>query len=220
MREPESGIHWEKLVALSHEVEILRPLPPCGTVTSSMRVTDVFDRGAGKGAIIRWERERFDPNSGDPLSRITGRALARADGGFGGTDPPRPQHPGFPSSAPDFVSEWKTSPAQALVYRLSGDMNPLHADPIVAQIAGLDRPVLHGLCNLGIATLAVIRFCGNYDPMSLTKIGARYSNVFYPGDTLRTEIWRAGNIAVFRCKSLATGSIVLDDGVASLAPRA
>ncbi|SOZ18272.1 putative (R)-specific enoyl-CoA hydratase [Cupriavidus taiwanensis] len=214
MRDSGTGIRWEKLVALSHDICLSAPLPTSGSVLGRTTVDSVHDRGAERGAIINWRRAVIDEVSGKELGTITAQALARANGGFGGEPPVRRSHPGFPPRDADYLIEWTTQPDQALLYRLSGDFNPLHADPEVAVEAGLERPILHGLCNLGIAAIAAGRDWPGGLPL-LRSIGARYTDVFYPGDTLKTEVWHENGVAVFRCTSGRTRRTVLDDGVAT-----
>ncbi|WP_342051082.1 MULTISPECIES: MaoC family dehydratase [unclassified Cupriavidus] len=216
MRDPRTGIRWEHLVALSHDLSLPKPLATSGHVRARTAVEAVYDRGPGRGAIIAWRRVVTDDDTGEEIGIVRGQALARANGGFGGEPAPRRPHPGFPARAPDHVAAWPTQPNQALLYRLCGDTNPLHADPDVARAAGLDAPILHGLCNLGIAASAA----GPLAPGGLTalgEIGARYAGVFYPGDTLRTEAWREAGVILFRSTSVRTGQCIIDDGAARLA---
>lgn len=218
MRDPRTSIHWEQLVAISHDMVLSRPLAPSGIVRARTTVDAVYDRGPGRGAVIHWRRVVLDEESGEEVGTIRAQALARADGGFGGEKPVRRCHPGFPRRAADYVTEWKTHLNQALLYRLSGDLNPLHADPDVAREVGFERPILHGLCNLGIAALATGRSWPGGLPV-LRSIGARYANVLYPGDTLKTEVWHESDVALFRCTSLRTRNIVIDDGIATFFDR-
>ena len=115
---------------------------------------------------------------------------------------------------PDFRTDMPTLPLQALIYRLSGDLNPLHADPGFAKIAGFDRPILHGLCTYGHAGRAVLRGACGGDPDKFKSFTARFSGVVFPGDTLITEGWKAerGKYLI-RCKT-QTGGVVLTNGVA------
>ncbi|CAG9167435.1 MaoC/PaaZ C-terminal domain-containing protein [Cupriavidus pampae] len=212
MRDPRTGIRWEHLVALSHDIHLAKPLASSGTVRARTRVEAVFDRGPERGAIIHWRRVVVDAHSGQEIGSVNGQALARANGGFGGDAPIRRRHAGFPSRPADHVTASTTHANQALLYRLSGDLNPLHADPEIARAAGLRTPILHGLCNLGIAATATGKNWRGGLPQ-LRSIGARYADVFYPGDTLRTEVWHEDGAALFRCSSVRTGQVVIDDGI-------
>ncbi|WP_156545836.1 MaoC/PaaZ C-terminal domain-containing protein [Cupriavidus sp. D384] len=216
MRDTRTGICWEQLVALSHDLRLSRPLSASGKVYSKTVVENVYDRGIGRGAIIKWKRVVYDATNGEEIGTIDGQALARGDGGFGGEPPIRREFPGIPQRQPDYISEHRTLPGQALIYRLSGDWNPLHADPEVAREAGLEAPILHGLCNLGIAAVAIGRtLVGGVG--SLMAIGGRYSSIFFPGDSLRTEIWHEDSAVLFRCISCRTKHVVIEDGLASIA---
>ena len=105
-----------------------------------------------------------------------------------------------------------TLPQQALIYRLSGDFNPLHASPSIARNAGFKAPILHGLCTLGVMTHALLKTCCDYDPLRFKQLRLRFSAPVYPGDTIRTEIWRNGNEVLFRCKSLEQDKVVINNG--------
>ncbi|UUX97103.1 MaoC family dehydratase [Aquabacterium sp. J223] len=212
MQEPDTGIQWQHLVAAGHEVELTAPLPVRGHVVSRARVTQVFDRGAGKGALILWERALTEVPGGRVLAHIRCSAIARADGGFGGPTAPRPAGPAMPERPADHRLDWQTLPGQALLYRLTGDMNPLHASPAVARSAGFERPILHGLCTLGIAAYLLGRHCAG--PQGLQRIGARYTGVVYPGDLLRTEVWKDGDALAFRVVCVDRDKVVLDGGTA------
>jgi acyl dehydratase len=217
MRDPQSGIRWEQLVALSHEISLSGPLSSSGRVRSKTVVDGVYDRGPGRGAVIHWSRVVEDEDTGEEIGTVRAQALARGDGGFGGEPPARRHHPGFPLRQADYIAESTTEANQALLYRLSGDLNPLHADPDVARKAGLDAPILHGLCALGMAAVATGRtWTGGLT--TLRSIGARYADVFYPGDTLQTEIWHEEGGALFRCRSARAGGIVIDDGIVRFFP--
>jgi acyl dehydratase len=207
----DAGIDWRQLVALSHDVECLSELPTSGTVISQVCIKNVFDRGAGRGALIHWERELKDAVSGRLLCRTQACALARGDGGFGGSRAPtRSEASARPTRVSDLQWVWSTSPSQALLYRLSGDMNPLHSRPAIARSAGFERPILHGLCMLGMAAFGCIALCCEGDPKRLRTIGARYAGVFYPGETLVTEFWLDGSRSWFRCISAERETVVLE----------
>jgi acyl dehydratase len=122
----------------------------------------------------------------------------------------------MPERAPDFVCALPTIPQQALLYRLNGDRNPLHADPAVAHKAGFKAPILHGLGTFGIAGHALLRECCDYDPARLEAIEGRFSAPVYPGETLRTEMWKDGGRVLFRTSSVERGVVVLNNGLAQL----
>jgi acyl dehydratase len=121
-----------------------------------------------------------------------------------------------PERAPDAVCELPTLPQQALLYRLCGDFNPLHADPAVARAAGFERPILHGLCTFAVAGHALLREACDYDPARLTSMRARFSAPVYPGETLRTEIWREADGIAFRTRAVERDIVVLSHGRAQV----
>jgi len=215
-RDLDTGIDWVKLVAGEQGLVLHRPLPVSGTIIGRTRITEIIDKGPGKGALVYTERVVSDKTSGEKIATMMQTTFCRGDGGFGG--PPRqapPVHP-IPERAPDAVCDFSTRPEAALIYRLSGDPNPLHVDPAIAKAAGFPRPVLHGLATFGIAGRAILKsLCGN-DPSKLTAIAARYSAPVFPGETIRCELWRDGNIVSFRARVAERDAIVLNNGCAEV----
>lgn len=216
MREPRYGFTWQQVLHAEEAFEIHRPLPVAGTVHGETVVEDVVDRGAGKGCFV-YLRKTLRLEDGTLLATVTSNTLARADGGFGGGGAPRAAMPAPPERPADVVCDLSTLPQQALVYRLSGDMNPLHADPAIARAAGFERPILHGRCTLGVAVHALLRTCCDYDAARLRALAVRFTAPFLPGETLRTEIWRDGADLRFRASALERGVVVLNNGSARLA---
>ena len=215
-KELDTGIDWVKVVAGEHSLTLHRPLKPAGTVVSHTRVVEIVDKGAGKGAIVYSERTIDDKTSGERLATILQTTFCRGDGGFGG--PPReqlPVHP-IPERAPDLVCDLPTRPETALIYRLSADPNPLHADPAVAKAAGFPRPILHGLATYGIAGHAILKSLCGYDPARLTAIAGRFSAPVFPGETIRTELWRDGKVVSFRARVVERDVIALNNGRAEI----
>jgi acyl dehydratase len=215
-RDLDTGIDWVKLVAGEQGLVLHRPLAASGTIVGRTRVTEIIDKGPGKGALVYSERVVTDKKSGQKIATVTQTTFCRGDGGFGG--PPREApavHP-IPERAPDFVSEMPTRPETALIYRLSGDPNPLHVDPDIAKTAGFPRPVLHGLATIGIAGRAILKNLCDYDPAKLTAIAARYSAPVFPGETIRTEIWRDGAIVSFRARVAERDVIAINNGRAEI----
>ncbi|MBI4184058.1 MAG: MaoC family dehydratase N-terminal domain-containing protein [Proteobacteria bacterium] len=217
VKEPDTGIDWVKVVAAEQGIAIHRPLPPEGAVVGRLRLTGIVDKGTGRGALIYSEREVIEKDSGALLATVTQTLFCRGDGGFGGpSGPVREPHP-LPARAPDLACDLATAANQALLYRLSGDGNPLHADPEVARRAGFERPILHGLATLGVACHAIVRALCAYEPERLARIEVRYSRPVYPGETIRTEMWRDGRTVGFRARALPRDVVVLDSGLAELA---
>jgi acyl dehydratase len=142
--DPGTGVDWKKVLHGEQDITIFKPLPAAGTVIGRTRVTGVFDKGKEKGAVLVSERDVIDKASGDLLCRLTSTTMMRGDGGFGGSSGPLPAPHPLPDRAPDQTASIATLPQAALIYRLSGDYNPLHADPAVARSGGFDRPILHG----------------------------------------------------------------------------
>jgi acyl dehydratase len=215
-KELDTGIDWVKVVAGEHGVVLHRPLMPAATVMGRTRVLDIVDKGMGKGAIIYSERTIHDKASGDLIASVMQTTFARGDGGFGG--PPREQHPvhAIPERPPDWACDLPTRPEMALIYRLSADPNPLHADPAVAKAAGFPRPILHGLATFGVAGHAILRSLCGYDPQKLTAIQGRFSAPVFPGETIRTEMWRDGHVVSFRARVVERDVVALNNGRAEI----
>jgi acyl dehydratase len=216
LREIEAGINFEMTVHGEEHLILHRPLATSGTIIARHRIHDVIDKGAGKGALLLMERTISDNATGDALATIRQTVFCRADGGFSGTTRPSPPVHPVPSRAPDLVCDLKTRPEMALIYRLSADVNPLHADPDVARAAGFPRPILQGLGTFGIAGHAILRSVCGYDPSRMTSMSGRFSAPVYPGDTIRTEIWRDGEIVSFRARVVERDAVAIDNGRAKV----
>lgn len=218
LKEPWAGVDWVKVLHGEQGLRIHKPLPAAATVRARTRVTAVVDKGAVKGALIYSERDVYDCASGDLLCTLSASAFARGDGGFApAPGPGRPIHR-VPERVPDRVRDLPTLPQAALLYRLSGDLNPLHAVPSVARAAGFAAPILHGLATLGVAGHAILEACCDYDPARLRAMDLRFSAPVYPGETIRTEMWRDHGIVSFRARVVARDAVVLDNGRAEVAP--
>jgi len=197
-----------------------RPIPPDGRARVSTRITDIFDKGPDRGLVVVCEQVLRDATSGEPIATNLITNFARADGGIGFSTGPAPKPHALPQRPPDAIVEGRTRPEQALLYRLCGDLNPLHADPVTAQAAGFSRPILHGMCTYGFAARAILGVACDHEPARLREIGARISAPVYPGDVLRTEIWIDGTIASFRTTVPGRdGIVVLNNGRAMVVPR-
>ena len=168
-------------------IELHAPIPTSGTITTTPTIKAIYDKV--KGAVVVVETESVDAK-GKLLFRNTSSIFARGEGGFGGDRGPSGAKNVPPDRKPDKSIAMKTLPQQALIYRLSGDMNPLHADPDFAKLGGYDRPILHGLCTFGHAGRAVLQaYCGN-DPARMKSFEVRFSGVVYPGETITTDMWQ------------------------------
>jgi len=215
-RHRDTGIDWVKVVNGEQGITLHRPLAGAGTVIGRMRIVEVIDKGAGKGALVLSERKLTDKATGAPIATVTHTMFCRGDGGFGG--PPREApapHP-IPERAPDAACDLGTRPEAALIYRLSGDLNPIHSEPAVAKEAGYPRPIMHGLGSFGVAAHAVLKtFCG-YDPHRLVSFAVRFSAPVFPGETLRTEMWRNGAVVSFRSRVVERDVIAVTNGRAEV----
>ena len=221
--DPRSGADYAKLLHGEQRLRLFRPLPVEASVRARDRVLSLTDLGASKGAIASVARELFDAASGDLLAECTNVLFLRGDGGFSersGVSDPRPQSlPDPPARLPDIQIELTSLPQSALIYRLSGDYNPLHVDPEVARTAGFPRPILHGLCSFGMAGHAMLKSCCGYEAARIRSIAVRFTAPVFPGDTLRFSIWRAGQeVLHFRAHVDLREQTVLDHGIVELNP--
>ena len=216
MMNPAAGIDWVKLVHGEQALRIHHSIPAAGTVVGRTRVKAIVDKGKDKGALVYQERSIVDKASGVELATLDHVTFCRADGGGGKSDPAPPPPPAVPEGTPDAICDLPTLPQAALIYRLCADPNPLHADPAVAKAAGFPRPILHGLCTYGVAGHAVLKtFCG-YDPAKLTALSVRFSSPVFPGETIRTEMWRKNDTVLFRSRVLGRDIVVLNNCVAKI----
>ena len=217
VRELDTGIDWVRIVHGEHSLVLHKPLPPTGWLFGRTRVTEVIDKGPGKGALVYSERTIEDKATGELLATVRQTGFCRADGGFGGPPrtPPAP-HP-IPQRAPDLVCDLGTRPETALLYRLNADRNPLHAEPAVARAAGYPKPILHGLATFGVAGHAILKTQCGYDPTRFKSMAGRFSAPVYPGETIRTEMWRDGAIVSFRARVPERDVMVMDNGRAEIA---
>ena len=206
-----------KGVAGEFSFAVHRPIPVQGEFFSKARLTSVIDKGPGKGALFTAEWEVYDKTTGKRMATLESTTFCRGDGGFGGpTGPGRTPH-ALPTRAPQFVCDLPTLRQAALIYRLSGDLNPQHADPEHAKRVGFARPILHGLCTLGVAGHALLKTLCDYDPLRLKSMQVRFSAPVYPGETLRTEMWTDGPVASFRTVvPERDNAVVLNNGRAEI----
>ncbi|WP_434666151.1 MaoC/PaaZ C-terminal domain-containing protein [Paraburkholderia sp. A3BS-1L] len=212
-READTGITWQKLLHAEQEIHIHSPLPASGRVKGATRITGLWDKGEGRGAFLQQTREITDAETGQLLATVVQLSLLRGDGGFGNGGsagaPPAPHV--IPDSKPDYVCDLATPEQLALIYRLSGDLNPLHADPAVATAAGFARPILHGMALMGVAAHAVLRKVLAYDDTHFTGMRVRFTAPAWPGDTLRTEMWVRGSTVSLRVTAVERDVLVLSN---------
>ena len=216
MKDPATGIDWVKTVQAEQTLTLHAPLPIAANVIGRTRVTAIVDKGPGKGALVYQERSIIDATSGKLLATVEPVNFCRGDGGLDHSDPVREPAPVSPNREPDEICDLPTLPQAALIYRLSGDDNPLHADPRVAAKAGFKQPILHGLCTFGIAGHALLRTVADYDATRLGKRSARFPAPVFPGETIRTEIWREQGVVFFRARVVERNVVVLSNGIAEM----
>ncbi len=213
-----SEINFLMVVDGERRITMHKPLPPRCEVLADERYIDILDKGEGKGAVLIQERVVREKASGEKLFTIVSSIFARGDGGFGGKPQGGPALHEIPERAPDLVKEGDTRPDQALLYALSGDRNPLHRDPKVAQMVGFPRPILHGLCSYGTACRAILSTVAQYAPEKIRQFDVRFSKPVFPGETLVVEIWADGSTISFRASvKERPGTVVLNNGLCLLA---
>jgi acyl dehydratase len=207
-------IDWVRLVHAAQGVELLAPLPVAGEATVVARIAELWDKG--KAALITAESTATAPDGTD-LFRTRMTVFIGGAGGFGG-ERGASEPVDEPQGKPDETLSYQTRADQALLYRLSGDRNPLHSDPAYAAKAGFERPILHGLCTYGFAGRAVLHTLAGGDPDRVRSIDARFAKPVYPGDTLHIDLWNsssAGGGARFRVRT-GEDTVVLDRGRATI----
>ncbi len=213
LRDAKYGLRWEKILAAEQSVEIHETLPVSGVFEGETKIDAIYDKGPDKGALIYATRPIRDLHSGRIVATVRQASLARADGGFGGSSEGAPKPAQTPSRAADAIVAARTRPDQALIYRLSGDTNPLHADPEVARSVGFSRPIFHGLGTFGVVARALLKaVCGD-EPERVRRIDARYSAPVLPGDELAIEIWRYGGDGRAAFRASVGDVVVLQNGM-------
>lgn len=212
-REARFGLDWQRVLHAEQSIELHGPLPVEGVVRSETFIEDMLDKGAEKGAILYIRRDIVDDSSGEPLATVRQTSFLRGDGGFGGRRDGGREPFAIPERPCDDILESATSQEQALIYRLSGDYNPLHVTADVARSAGFEKPILHGLCVYGVVGHVLLaHLCGN-EPSRLRRMDVRFSSPTYPGETLRTEVWHLDRgKAAFRSTVVGRERMVLNNG--------
>jgi acyl dehydratase len=199
-------------------IHLYKTLPVAAEVGSILKVTGIEDKGANHGAIVWFERNLYETKSGDLLATIEASMFCRGDGGIGPgiNDQEYPQIKERPTRPPDFRRHYVTLPQSALIFRRHGDLNPIHADPLVALKAGFDKPILHGLCSYGMATKAILETCCDSNPHRLKSISTFFSAPVFPGDVIDFRIWLNDNMVYFEAAVSLRDAIVLKSGSAEL----
>jgi acyl dehydratase len=216
LMDPRLGLDWPRILHGEQSLRLFRPLEPQGDLIGTTRIGDIADKGPGRPAMFRAHRTLATP-SGTIVAELDELWVLREAGGFGGERAlPGPPPATTPDGAPDASLDLPTSRQQAMVYRLSGDRNPLHVETSTAALGGFDRPILHGLSTMGLAARALIHLCCDGDPTRLSSIAVRFTAPVYPGDTIRTAIWQDGRTVRFRAEAVERGAVVIDGGQATI----
>jgi acyl dehydratase len=189
-------------------IELLDEIPPDGELESVGEVTAIWDKGSA--AVLEFEATATNVATGKPLLKTRTMLFCRGEGGWGGDRGPSVKTE-FPDRAPDHEVTYQTREDHALIYRLSGDRNPLHSDPSFAAMGGFEKPILHGLCTWGFTGRALLHTLCDSDPGRFKAMNSRFSKPVYPGDALTVSMWVDGNSALFRTRN-QSGDIVIDQG--------
>ena len=214
-----ADLGWDYTQVLHSEqrLTLYRPLPAAADILINKRIVGAYDRGPTRGAIVLLEAEGRLAKDDTVLFTLGSTLVARGDGGFGAPAGSGPAPHRVPRREPDLSCDIESSPHQALLYRLNGDRNPLHADPSLARQVGFRAPILHGLCTYGVACHAILQTICDYDYTLIGGFDARFSAPVVPGDTITTDMWQDGNIVSFQCSVKARDSVVIRNGRCTLA---
>ncbi|MEM7006424.1 MAG: MaoC/PaaZ C-terminal domain-containing protein [Pseudomonadota bacterium] len=206
------GINFMMVVHGEQRLTVHKTLPSEGDILADWSVDEIVDKGEGKGAVIYNTTVLKEAKTGETLATLGSTIFARADGGFGGpSEGGTPVHQ-RPDREADRTVSIDTAPDQALIYRLSGDRNPLHSDPEFAKMAGFDRPILHGLCTYGVCCRAILQAYCDYDPTRIKQFDVRFSAPVFPGETIDVDVWEDGDVLSFEARVAARGATVIKNG--------
>ena len=208
-----TALHGEQKIELHGELSV--PV----TLRVQGRVLEVYDKGVGRGATVLTQHRMTDAADGRLVATLTTTCFARAEGGCGGSVSPAPVPHAVPQRLPDHSLDVPTRADLALLYRLTGDLNPIHADPEIALRAGFQRPILHGLCSFGITCRAVLQTVAAYDCGSIASHQARFAAPVYPGETLTVDLWRDGEVVSFEARIKQRGVTAIKNGCCVLRRR-
>lgn len=206
------GYDYSRVLHGEQKLTLHRALPPEGELVARSRVVAAYDKGPGKGAVILTETEVRLASDDQPLFTQQSTTFARGDGGFGGPAGSGPAPHPIPERAPDQSVTLETRKDQALLYRLNGDRNPLHADPALAKRVGFPVPILHGLCTYGTACRAILKSVAAYDHTRIRGFDVRFSAPVYPGESIATDIWLDARVVSFRCRVPERDVVVINNG--------
>jgi acyl dehydratase len=209
---PGLEFNFAMLLHGEQDLEIHQPIPPEATITNRGKVAELWDKG--KAALVVLQVDTSD-ESGQPLFTNRFSLFLRGEGGFGGEPGPKAGN-AAPDRAPDGVIESPTLPQQALIYRLSGDKNPLHADPEFAKLGGFDKPIIHGLCSYGVVCKAIVDRVLGGDVAKVARYQARFAGVGFPGETYLTSYWEEGDKILIQAKSKERDAVIISNAAISV----
>ena len=210
-----TNINFIMVVHGEQRLSITNALPVSGDFIANAKVIGCYDKGPARGAIIEVETTVKNKKNNEEICKLISTTFARGDGGFGGPDSPKKEI-FIPDGEPDYVSEVSTKPDQALIFRLSGDYNPLHSDPNFAKAAGFEKPILHGMCTYGIACRSLVNEICENDASKLKRFDCRFSSPVYPGETIVTEMWKKNKMIYFNSRVKERDKLVLKNGVSEI----
>jgi acyl dehydratase len=214
--DPALGIDFPNMLHGEQWIEMIGPMPAEGPFTATDKVDAIWDKGPGRPALIATSRELAN-RDGELFARCGALLMIRNSGGFGGSAEGAPTPVALPNRAPTGSISMPTHPEQALWYRLSGDLNPLHSDPVTARAAGFPQPILMGLCSFGIAGRGLVAALADGDATRLRRLAVRFSNIVFPGETIRIDYWLGDDGEVLFRGVVDGRGPVLDGGSACLA---
>lgn len=212
-----AGINYATVLHGEQDVILHKPFPVRGEAVVRSRMTGVWDKGAAKGSVFEDLSELYLPGEDAPFATIRNVAFGRSESGFGAPTEGQPASRTMPGRAPDRSVMVPTLRQQALLYRQTGDLNPLHVDPAAARAVGFREPILHGLCTYGICQRTVLGEYGDFAPGSLRRVAVRFAGIVYPGETLRLDLWQDGREIAFEAWAVERESKVIGNGLAVLA---
>ena len=206
------SFNFAMLLHGEQDLEVHQPIPPEATITNRGKVAEIWDKG--KAALVVLQVDSSD-ESGQPLFTNRFSLFLRGEGGFGGEPGPKAGNK-KPDREPDGVVEKTLMPQQALIYRLSGDKNPLHADPEFAKMAGFEPPIIHGLCSYGVVCKAIVDNVLDGDTTKVVGWKARFAGVGYPGETYVISYWKEGDKILVEAKSKERDAIIISNAAVTV----
>lgn len=213
-----AGLDYARVLHGEQAVTVHKPIPTRGEALVRSRFLGAWDKGPAKGAVVVDISHLYLGEDDEPFATVVNTAFGRAEGGFGGPAEGQPAPHPIPARSPDSTVTLPTLRQQALLYRQTGDLNPLHVDPAAARAVGFPEPILHGLCTYGICQRAVLGAYADFAPDSLHEIAVRFAGVVFPGDSIRVDMWRDGSVISFEAFVDERNAMVIGNGKAVLRP--